>query len=215
MLLNNTVSACVGLIPVGGDIVLAVFKANSRNAALLEEFLRIRGEEFLKLQTKEAGGPLSTTNEPPKKDIDQVNPGHGMSGEVATGSGADTTKGASRNLSFSSWRNSFKDKKKGIYHIAPHRQNIRRVEIPYSFASLLFATAHCLPRVTDELGVRSDDPYRENLYRVPLHPLFSTRYDSHIFLHPVWKHKRLSGNAAQLLGTQESAKISCEARTAR
>ena len=31
-----------------GDIVLATWKANSRNAALLEEFLRVRGEEFLK-----------------------------------------------------------------------------------------------------------------------------------------------------------------------
>lgn len=28
---------------------MASFKANSRNAALLEEFLRIRGEEFLKV----------------------------------------------------------------------------------------------------------------------------------------------------------------------
>lgn len=48
MLLNNAVSAAVGFVPLVGDIVLAVFKANSRNAALLEEFLRIRGEEFLK-----------------------------------------------------------------------------------------------------------------------------------------------------------------------
>lgn len=48
MLANNAVSAVVGLIPFFGDIVLAVFKANSRNAALLEEFLRIRGEEALK-----------------------------------------------------------------------------------------------------------------------------------------------------------------------
>ncbi|KAH9945442.1 uncharacterized protein BXZ73DRAFT_96431 [Epithele typhae] len=40
MLLNNAVSAAVGLIPFVGDIVLATYKANSRNAALLEEFLR-------------------------------------------------------------------------------------------------------------------------------------------------------------------------------
>ena len=50
MLLNNAMSAGVGLIPLVGDIILAVYKANSRNAALLEEFLRIRGEEFLKLE---------------------------------------------------------------------------------------------------------------------------------------------------------------------
>lgn len=42
MLANNAVSAGVGLVPVVGDIILAAYKANSRNAALLEEFLRIR-----------------------------------------------------------------------------------------------------------------------------------------------------------------------------
>ncbi|THH29423.1 hypothetical protein EUX98_g4753 [Antrodiella citrinella] len=50
MLVNNAVSVSVGLVPVAGDIILAVFKANSRNAALLEEFLRIRGEEFIKVK---------------------------------------------------------------------------------------------------------------------------------------------------------------------
>ena len=48
MLMNNAVSAAVGFVPLVGDLVLAAFKANSRNAALLEEYLRIRGEEFLK-----------------------------------------------------------------------------------------------------------------------------------------------------------------------
>jgi hypothetical protein len=39
-----------------GDVILAQWKANSRNAALLEEYLRIRGEEFLKLQSDLATG---------------------------------------------------------------------------------------------------------------------------------------------------------------
>jgi hypothetical protein len=52
MLMNNAVSIAVGLIPIAGDVVLAIFKANSRNAALLEEFLRIRGDEFIKLENK-------------------------------------------------------------------------------------------------------------------------------------------------------------------
>ena len=34
MLLNNAVSAGVGLVPLVGDLVLAVYKANSRNAHL-------------------------------------------------------------------------------------------------------------------------------------------------------------------------------------
>ncbi|KAI0649144.1 hypothetical protein C8Q79DRAFT_949039 [Trametes meyenii] len=57
MLLNNTVSALVGFIPFAGDVVLAVYKANSRNAALLEEFLRIRGEEYLKREGERVQNP--------------------------------------------------------------------------------------------------------------------------------------------------------------
>ena len=54
--MNNAVSIAVGLVPVAGDVVLAVFKANSRNAALLEEFLRIRGDEFIKMENKKKAG---------------------------------------------------------------------------------------------------------------------------------------------------------------
>ncbi|KAH9850356.1 hypothetical protein C2E23DRAFT_782710 [Lenzites betulinus] len=57
MLLNNAVSAGVGFIPIAGDVILAMFKANSRNAALLEEFLRIRGEEFLKVERERVQDP--------------------------------------------------------------------------------------------------------------------------------------------------------------
>jgi hypothetical protein len=52
MLVNNAISASVGVIPFIGDVVLALYKANSRNAALLEEFLRIRGEVYLKLASE-------------------------------------------------------------------------------------------------------------------------------------------------------------------
>jgi len=54
MLLNNAISAGVGFVPLVGDVILASFKANSRNAALLEEFLRIRGEELLKASAQSA-----------------------------------------------------------------------------------------------------------------------------------------------------------------
>ena len=59
MLMNNAVSAAVGFIPIAGDVVLAAFKANSRNAALLEEFLRIRGEEFLKREQDRVQDPAT------------------------------------------------------------------------------------------------------------------------------------------------------------
>lgn len=106
MLLNNAVSAAVGFIPVAGDVVLAMFKANSRNAALLEEFLRIRGEEFIKMSggtehpedrkpktgisswlgggKKKTEAPASAdTDAMPTSDIEQVKPGAGMSGDEA------------------------------------------------------------------------------------------------------------------------------------
>jgi len=67
MLLNNAVSAGIGLVPIVGDVLLAAYKANSRNAALLEEYLRIRGEEFLKASSHR------------QEDPDEVRPGAGRS----------------------------------------------------------------------------------------------------------------------------------------
>ncbi|KAJ6588413.1 hypothetical protein B0H19DRAFT_1013241 [Mycena capillaripes] len=96
MLANNAASALMGLVPFAGDVALAAFKANSRNAALLEEFLRIRGEEFLKVQAeregklKKADGPLA-----PPSDMKQIQPGAGKEpGEVVPGE-----KGTKRSLS--------------------------------------------------------------------------------------------------------------------
>jgi len=51
MLFNNAISASIGLVPVVGDVALAIWKANSRNAWLLEEFLTIRGDELLKVRS--------------------------------------------------------------------------------------------------------------------------------------------------------------------
>jgi len=47
MLFNNAISAGLGFVPVAGDVALAVWKANSRNAHLIETFLAIRGQEQL------------------------------------------------------------------------------------------------------------------------------------------------------------------------
>lgn len=56
---NNTISAGVGLVPIAGDMILAIYKANSRNAKLLEEYLRVLGEEHI------AAGLPNLTPEPP------------------------------------------------------------------------------------------------------------------------------------------------------
>lgn len=93
MLMNNVVSAGVGFIPIVGGLIVGVYKANSRNAALFEEFLRIRGEEYLKLNTGPGGRPLNATEKAEKqnkgwawlkkrgvsqKDAEQVKPGAGL-----------------------------------------------------------------------------------------------------------------------------------------
>jgi len=96
MLANNAASALMGLVPFAGDVALAAFKANSRNAALLEEFLRIRGEEFLKVQA-EREGKLKRTDAQiaPASDLEQIQPGAGKEpGEVVPGE-----KGTKRSLS--------------------------------------------------------------------------------------------------------------------
>jgi len=54
---NQVVATIIGVVPVVGDIGIAVFKTNSRNAALLEEYLRVRGEEFLKAQADRVEDP--------------------------------------------------------------------------------------------------------------------------------------------------------------
>ena len=74
MLLNNAVSAAVGFVPFVGDLVLAMYKANSRNAALLEEFLRIRGEEFLKSERERAEDP-GVVRPGAGREVDEVVPG--------------------------------------------------------------------------------------------------------------------------------------------
>ncbi|KIJ60363.1 hypothetical protein HYDPIDRAFT_161048 [Hydnomerulius pinastri MD-312] len=102
MLLNNAVSALSGLVPVAGDVVLALYKANSRNAMLLEEYLRIRGEEYLRLQAEKeverTGGATGAASGIPKKDMEQMKPGSGMPNEARAGPAVGQSK------SFASWR---------------------------------------------------------------------------------------------------------------
>lgn len=115
MLMNNAVSAAVGLVPFAGDVILAAFKANSRNAELLQEFLRIRGEEFLKLQAQRkdgaaaSGGPQTAAI---KADAEATKPGAGRgAGEIVPGE-APPQKANSRGKSFGVWRGSGKKKEK-------------------------------------------------------------------------------------------------------
>lgn len=80
MMFNNAVSAFSGVVPVVGDVIVAVYKANSRNAILLEEFLRVRGEEYLKLHAEKEGEVRSgqtVASDVSQRDMEQVKPGAG------------------------------------------------------------------------------------------------------------------------------------------
>lgn len=114
MLFNNALSGAISFIPFVGDVLLAIVKANSRNAALLEEFLRVRGEEFIAIRVeggdpdkiqkeaakaarknrggskkgKEAGRSEEIVPGVTKRDTAQVQPGAGrVQGETIGGNG--------------------------------------------------------------------------------------------------------------------------------
>ena len=57
MIGNQALATVIGFVPLAGDIGIAIFKTNWRNAALLEEYLRIRGEELLKAQSERVEDP--------------------------------------------------------------------------------------------------------------------------------------------------------------
>lgn len=81
MLFNNAVSAGVGLIPLAGDLVLAIWKANSRNAKLLEEFMRVKGEENM------ANGLPNLTPHVDERGKRVDHPAQGAARAVARGEG--------------------------------------------------------------------------------------------------------------------------------
>jgi len=59
MYFNNAVSIGLGVVPLLGDVALAAWKANSRNAGLLEAYLIIRAQETLAaLQQGQSGIPV-------------------------------------------------------------------------------------------------------------------------------------------------------------
>ena len=62
MLFNIVLDFGVGLIPILGDIADALFRANTRNAVVLEKFLREKGAQNLKIQSGQRTPPLDPTD---------------------------------------------------------------------------------------------------------------------------------------------------------
>jgi hypothetical protein len=72
MIGNQAVATVIGFVPVVGDVGIAVFKTNFRNAALLEEYLRIRGEEFLKAQADRVEDPTVVKPGAGQEDTERI-----------------------------------------------------------------------------------------------------------------------------------------------
>ena len=68
MILNLAISAAIGIVPIIGDVLIASYRANVRNARLLENFLLLRGERVAKGVSRaapaisEKGGPKNNTD---------------------------------------------------------------------------------------------------------------------------------------------------------
>ncbi|KAF8486163.1 hypothetical protein DFH94DRAFT_711088 [Russula ochroleuca] len=82
MILNLAISTTIGLMPGAGAILLASYRANVRNAGLLENFLAMRGERAA------AKAAQSATSEETKRDAsgdgkDKDDARQGKAGEVA------------------------------------------------------------------------------------------------------------------------------------
>ncbi|PHH79515.1 hypothetical protein CDD82_2336 [Ophiocordyceps australis] len=80
MLVNIAVDFAIGLIPFLGDLADAVFKANTRNALLLEQHLRDKGKKEL----RKSGLPLpavdpSSAEEYDREGHEAMAPGHQLS----------------------------------------------------------------------------------------------------------------------------------------
>lgn len=83
MILNLVISAAIGIVPIVGDILLASYRANVRNARLLENFLAARGERAGKAaQSANSEETRRGTTEDKEKDKDD-DVRQGKAGEMA------------------------------------------------------------------------------------------------------------------------------------
>lgn len=93
MLFNNAVSAGVGIVPLVGDVLLAVYKANSRNAALLDEFLRIRGSAALREVEERGENPPALGKAAATEQVEPETPSEKYTNSKDTGSSIASSTG--------------------------------------------------------------------------------------------------------------------------
>lgn len=68
MIMNIVLDFGVGLVPFLGDVADAVFRANTRNAAILEEYLRQKGRKNL----RESGVPIPAVDPSLPEEFDRM-----------------------------------------------------------------------------------------------------------------------------------------------
>lgn len=68
MMINIILDFVIGIVPFLGDLVDALFRANTRNATLLEEHLREKG----RLQLKKSGLPVPTVDPSTGEEFDRT-----------------------------------------------------------------------------------------------------------------------------------------------
>lgn len=71
MMMNIIIDFLIGLVPVLGDIADVMYKANTRNAALLESYLREKGKKEL----RKSGIPLGIDPSLPENYVEDEEPG--------------------------------------------------------------------------------------------------------------------------------------------
>jgi len=68
MMMNIALDFAVGLVPIVGDVADALFRANTRNAALLEAHLREKGKKTL----RQSGLPIPTVDPSDPDEFDRL-----------------------------------------------------------------------------------------------------------------------------------------------
>jgi hypothetical protein len=126
MLFNLAVATSVGLVPIVGDVMLAMWRANSRNAALLEEYLRQRAHgttEAVGVQgaSKPAGKSAAKTKVHPetaKGKVVEAGPSTVVPAGPSTITGGDSParSGSSGSRRWMNWGRSSKEK--GVPQVA-------------------------------------------------------------------------------------------------
>ncbi|KAJ2906754.1 hypothetical protein MKZ38_010745 [Zalerion maritima] len=150
MLFNIVFDFFIGIVPVVGDLADAVFRANTRNAAILEGFLREKGKKNIRASGApmpaidpsdpdefdriEVGGAGYTSSQPPSRDGMVMTPqkvkvkdngrSNGRSGRNTPPVGSRASRGSSRP------RNELRDMEEGV--MSHHPSSASRHQAPTS-----------------------------------------------------------------------------------